>query len=234
MSKIVKEFSRYANLYNQYNIIQNRVANELIEEVYISLNSNIIDIGCGSGAIYKNIVKKDLKFNNFIAIDYSDEMLKIHPKDKKVKKVVSDFNSLGFLDFLDTKNNTIISSSALQWSNNLNLTLNEISKKTDNIYFTIFTSNTFKTLHKIANIKSPIHKKEELLKAIPKFFNATLEVKSYKLYFKTPKEMLSYIKNSGVRGGDKKMSIEATKRVLKEYPLDYLEFEVLFVYGNKN
>jgi len=41
--------------------------------------------------------------------------------------------------------------------------------------------------------------------------------------------MLRYIKQSGVSGGKKQLSYKEIKRVIKDYPLDYLEFEVLFV-----
>jgi len=41
--------------------------------------------------------------------------------------------------------------------------------------------------------------------------------------------MLRYIKESGTSGGEKQLSYKQTKRLLDQYPLDYLEFEVLFV-----
>lgn len=41
--------------------------------------------------------------------------------------------------------------------------------------------------------------------------------------------MFDYIKKSGVSGGEKRLTISQTKKLIKEYHLDYLEFEVLFV-----
>jgi malonyl-CoA O-methyltransferase len=41
--------------------------------------------------------------------------------------------------------------------------------------------------------------------------------------------MLNYIKKSGVSGGEKKLTYKQVKNLIKNYPLDYLEFEVLFV-----
>ena len=41
--------------------------------------------------------------------------------------------------------------------------------------------------------------------------------------------MFRYIKKSGVSSGEKKLSYAETKQLMETYPLDHLEFEVLFV-----
>ena len=123
----------------------------------------------------------------------------------------------------------ILSSSALQWSKDLDFTLSEIAKKSSHAYFAIFTSNTFKTLHKTAQIASPIYSESILKDTIEKYYHATFELKEYRLYFDTVREMFNYIKRSGVSGGEKKLTYNQTKQLMKTYPLDYLEFEVLFV-----
>jgi malonyl-CoA O-methyltransferase len=41
--------------------------------------------------------------------------------------------------------------------------------------------------------------------------------------------MFNYIKKSGVSGGEKQLTYKQTKQLMKNYPLNYLEFEVLFV-----
>jgi malonyl-CoA O-methyltransferase len=41
--------------------------------------------------------------------------------------------------------------------------------------------------------------------------------------------MFRYIKKSGVSGGEKQLSYKETRHLMETYPLDYLEFEVLFV-----
>jgi malonyl-CoA O-methyltransferase len=43
--------------------------------------------------------------------------------------------------------------------------------------------------------------------------------------------MLRYIKQSGVSGGKRQLSYKDIKNLLDNYPLDYLEFEVLFIWG---
>jgi malonyl-CoA O-methyltransferase len=230
---IIREFSRFANLYEKHNIIQSQVAKKLVSTIENRYYHSIIDIGCGSGAIYKNIIKRDIRFDKFIGADLSKEMLKLHPDSNKIEKISFDFNSSESFRTLKNNYNLVISSSALQWSSNLDFTLKEISKLSKNFYFAIFTSNTFKTLHSIANIKSPIHKKEYIQKIIDKYYISNYETINYKLKFNSVYEMLKYIKQSGVSGGKKQLSYKEIKNIIDNYPLDYLEFEVLFIKAKK-
>jgi len=230
VSKAVKEFSRFANQYGNYNIIQVEVAKTLVEQVSSSTYSTIIDIGSGSGEVYKNVVKNDIVFEQFIALDFSQEMLNIHPSCKKVKKVCADFNLAKTFDmFTVDQNGIVFSSSALQWSRDLDLTLSRLSKKASKAYFAIFTASTFKTLHQVAGIKSPIYSETDLKEMISRYYHSTFETRKYSLHFDSVRDMFRYIKKSGVSGGEKKLSYKQMKHLMKVYPLDYLEFEVLFV-----
>jgi malonyl-CoA O-methyltransferase len=230
VSKAVKEFSRFANQYDTYNIIQVEVAKTLIAQLPLKAYSTIVDLGCGSGEVYKNIEKKNISFKQFIALDSSQEMLNIHPSGTKIKKICADFNVSDTFDIFTVGENSIVfSSSALQWSRDLDLTLSRLSKKASKAYFAIFTSSTFKTLHQVAEIKSPIYSEMYLKEMIQKYYQATFETRKYSLHFDSVRDMFKYIKKSGVSGGEKKLSYKQTKHLMKVYPLNYLEFEVLFV-----
>ncbi len=224
-----EEFSRFADLYDRYNIIQSKVAKKLTSQIDIKDYNRVLDIGCGSGLVYKNVVNK-IRFREFIALDFSKKMLDIHPTSKDIKKICFDFNKIE--DFSILKDNSydfIISSSALQWSRDLDMTLKEISKLSNLFYFSIFTSGTFKTLHKIGGIKSPIYSKGQIENSINKYYNTSFELIHYKLEFSSVYEMLRYIKRSGVSGGKRKLTYIETKNIIRNYPLNYLEFEVLFI-----
>ena len=231
MSKVINEFSRFANQYNQYNMIQAEVAKILVSRLPQNSYYNILDFGSGSGEVYKNIDSLGIEFNTFTAFDSSVNMLKIHPTSSKIKKVCGDFNAQNFTKTLPTENySLILSASALQWSTNLNFTLSALSKLSNELRATIFTSNTFKTLHQTANINSPIYSVNDLKDAILNFYsNVEFELQTYKLYFNSVRDMFIYIKKSGVSSGEKKLSFKEVKYLMNNYPLDYLEFEVLFV-----
>ena len=230
VSNVIQEFSRFAHEYDSYNVIQAEVAKALVEQLPPSHYTTLIDIGCGSGEVYKNLEKHNLSFDQLLALDSSPEMLEIHPSSKKIKKICADFNQVQtFENFSFTPENFLLSSSALQWSKDLDFTLSEISKKSSSAYFAIFTSNTFKTLHETAQVTSPIYSEIVLRETIQKYYRAAFELKKYKLHFENVREMFNYIKKSGVSGGEKQLTYKQTKQLMKSYPLDYLEFEVLFV-----
>lgn len=230
MSNVIQEFSRFAHEYDAYNVIQAEVAKLLVEQLSSSHYATIIDIGCGSGEVYKNLEKNKVAFDHLMVLDSSKEMLAIHPSLEKIEKRCADFNKLQtFEDLSLPLKSLVLSSSALQWSKDLDFTLSEISKRSPHAYFAIFTSNTFKTLHETAKITSPIYSTAVLRETIEKYYHAEFELKEYRLYFETVREMFNYIKKSGVSGGEKQLTYKQTKQLMKRYPLDYLEFEVLFV-----
>jgi len=231
MSKVIKEFSRFAHQYDQYNEIQAAVAKTLVSKLPKVSFPDILDLGCGSGAVAKNLEESQYDYDTLTVFDSSQTMLDIHPHSEKITKVCGDFNKVNFIESLPwLKYDLLLSASALQWSTDLDRTFALLSQLSETAYFAIFTSGTFKTLHSIAGVKSPIYKSEVLKEKIEKYYKeAHFELHSYTLSFDSVREMFRYIKKSGVSAGEKKLGFKETKRLMENYPLGYLEFEVLFV-----
>ncbi|CAA6821561.1 MAG: Biotin synthesis protein BioC [uncultured Sulfurovum sp.] len=228
--KVVRAFSRYAHEYNKYNVVQKDVAKRLCIFLDKKYYGKILDIGAGDGAVYENLLRQNIKFSSFTALDFSKEMLAIHKSDDLVKKVCLNFNEDNLSNsFNKNEFDLVISSSALQWSNDLTCLLKQISLFSDKLVFSFFTANTFRTLHNTMNITSPVLSKETILASLNEVFEYELEVLEYKLDFDSVHEMLRYIKKSGVSGGVKQLSYKDIKFLMLNYPLDYLEFEVVFV-----
>jgi len=228
--KVVKEFSRYAHEYNKYNVIQKAVAQKLCALLERKSYGKVLDLGAGDGAVYKTLLSENIKVKDFLALDFSKEMLEIHPSNNNITKLCMDFNENNLsTHFKFNEFDLIISSSALQWSANLSLVLKEISPLANEFLFSFFTANTFKTLHSLLGVNSPILQKEDILNSLDKFFVYELEVVEYRMDFKSVHEMLRYIKHSGVSGGGKQLGYKQIKDLISIYPLDYLEFEVMFV-----
>lgn len=226
-----REFDRFASSYSKYNTIQRAVAKELVSLVKEESVSRVVDLGSGDGAIYQELTSAGVNFEHLFALDSSPKMLLLHPKAENITKIQIDFNSKELGKILEEINpDTLISSSALQWADSIDNVFEIISQSSQNIYLAIFTSNTFATLHKEAKIDSPIHSKESLLKSVMRYFIVDrVYTKEYKLHFANKKEIFEYIKKSGVSGGKRKLTFKETKRLIQNYPVDYLEFEVLFV-----
>jgi malonyl-CoA O-methyltransferase len=227
--KISQEFSKYADSYSSYNIIQNKVIEELFSKLpkNIKKMQNILDIGCGNGSICKKI---DWKYKHFTGVDFAPGMLELHPKSKRIECIYGDFNDNTLFENLLTYNyDFVFSASALQWADDLDCVFANIKALDVPIALAIFTSGTFKTLNKTANLE-PILKSAEYIDELQKkYFNLNSEVVKYRLEFENTREMFKYIKKSGVSGSRKVLNYKQTKELINNYPLNYLEFEVVYI-----
>jgi len=224
--RVSSEFSKYASKYDSYNSIQNIVVKKLLSLIK-SEPKNILDLGCGSGAISKNIT---WKYEHLMGVDFASGMLDVHPKSEKIECLYGNFNNIELFDtLLDYKFDCVISSSSLQWANDLDVVFRNLKGLNVPIYLAIFTSNTFKTLNKTASLTSLLDSPEKIDNLQKKYFNVNFEVIKYKLEFNSTREMFKYIKKSGVSGSRRILSYKQTKQLMENYPLNYLEFEVAFI-----
>lgn len=224
--KVSSEFSKYANHYNTYNVIQEKVADKLLSMVHAK-PQYILDLGCGSGALAKRIT---WKYKKLIGVDFAPGMLEIHPKSKHIECIYGNFNDAALFETLHTYTfDYILSASALQWSQNIEETFRQIQKLNAPVALAVFTADTFKTLYKTASLDPLLPSKEELSRIQKQYFNADFEVVQYKLEFENVREMFRYIKRSGVSGSRNVLSFKEMKKLMQEYPANYLEFEVVFI-----
>ncbi|MBU0924757.1 methyltransferase [bacterium] len=223
---VKNQFSKYANQYKNHNIIQQIVAKSLIRELK-SQPKRVLELGCGSGQVYNHI---SWKLDFYKAIDFSASMCELHPKGKNIEVKCFDFDTQEFLDEIkDNHYDLVLSSSALQWSKDLSKIIKHLSLITKEINAVLFTSNTFKTIQDITNTKSPILDEVLIKEAFSKYFECEFETIMYKLEFDNKKDLFDYIKKSGVSGANPSLEFKNAKKLYKEYNLNYLEFEVIFV-----
>lgn len=223
---VKNQFSKYANEYNSFNIIQQIAAKALVRDIKNN-PKKILEIGCGSGQVYKYISWNIEKYD---AIDFSSSMCELHPKGENIELNVFDFDSDDFFKFLEGKRfDIILSSSAMQWSKDLSKLVSKLSNVTNEINAVLFTSNTFKSIQKITERPSPILSLNEIKDAFSKYFVCDFEVHNYNLEFENKKDLFDYIKKSGVSGNSAELDFKIAKKLYKEYDLNYLEFEVIFI-----
>ncbi len=220
------EFSRRAKSYTTHNIIQKKVVQKLVSSIN-SQPKKILDLGCGSGAVYDLI---NWEITHFTGIDKADQMCALHPINDKITLLHEDFENATLLQSLGHFD-MVISSSAMQWASDLEKLLENIAKITDEVAFAIFCDGTFKTIYEMTHMQSFLPKSDHLTKILQKYFACTCEIKTYRLDFPDNISKFRYIKQSGVSGGKRKLNVEQTRKLIREYPHDYLEFEVLFCLG---
>ena len=223
------EFSKYADGYERYNIVQEQVADELFSLVK-GKPKKILDLGCGRGALAKRI---DWEVEFFLGVDFAKNMLKLHPKGEGVECIYGDFDNPELYEHLFLYDfDYILSASALQWSQDIDKLFAKIaSLHFNNFVFAVFSANTFKTLLQTANLSSPLPTSEAIISSAKKHLHADCYIKNYKLEFQDTLEMFRYIKKSGVSGNRGVLTYKQTKELMRNYPLKYLEFEVVFLHS---
>ncbi len=222
-----KEFSRYAHSYDKHASIQHEVAKTLLSKLS-SKPKKVLDLGCGSGAVYRQL---GWEVEHFCGVDSSLQMCELHPKAHNIAILNNDFDSAEMWEKLASRYELIISSSALQWSADIESIFKQVSLRCDEIAFAIFTDNTFHALYEQSGLKRFLPNALELEKLAQNYFNCKSEIKTFRLFFDDNLSLFRYIKQSGVSGGEKKLGIAQTKALIKNYPYNYLEFELLFLWG---
>jgi len=223
---VQEEFSKHANEYKNYNIIQQIIAKALVRDI-TNKPKRILELGCGSGQIFNYI---NWNVDYYKAIDFSSKMCELHPKADFIDIQCMSFDSKEFEESISEEFfDLVISASALQWSNNLPKLLKTLKKSTNEINAVLFTSNTFKSIQNITKQKSPILDIDTIKDSFLQEYDCEFEIYNYDLKFDNKKDMFDYIKHSGVSGSSNSLSFKDAKRLYTEYNLDYLEFEVIFV-----
>lgn len=224
--KIKTQFSRNSLTYNVFNIIQQQVIKKLLQEMPDKPQS-ILDLGCGTGGVYKAI---NWQLDHFVGVDFSEQMLCQHPRAANLECRLGDFNDDNLFDQLSQETfGRIVSASSLQWANDLETTFKNMQELNTPVSLAIFTADTFKTLFTTANIPPLLRTVDEVSVLAKKYFSASYETVNYTLAFASTQEMLRYIKKSGVSSSRNMLGYKSTKQLIHNYPLQYLEFEVLYI-----
>lgn len=224
--RVHEEFSRYAAQYAAHNVIQVKVAQKLVAETK-DTPKRILDLGCGNGTLFSHI---DWEMDTFTGIDFSQSMLSHHPHTSNVTLMLGDFNDPTLFESLSRMTfDRIYSASALQWAQDLDTVFKSIHALNSSVSLAIFTSGTFKTLYETAGLSPILKTSHEVVESANRYFDAQVQIVRYVLEFESVREMFRYIKRSGVSAGRRVLDFTQTKRLMQSYPLNYLEFEVVFI-----
>lgn len=144
---IIRNFSRYAYLYDRYADIQKKISSELIEEIGEGEFKNILELGCGTGN-YTRLLKERFSKANLMAVDISENMVRV--ACDKLRGANIDFKIADAEDMHPHGEfDLITSSSCFQWFSDLEAVLTQYRSMLRNngiILFSIFGPFTFKEL----------------------------------------------------------------------------------------
>ena len=228
IAKHIKEFSKNAHSYDAYTSLQQEIAHYLVSHIH-SKPKTILDLGCGSGAVFKQI---SWDIVSFTGVDSAQSMCELHPHKEDVKILCEDFESPTLFSQLQASYDLVISSSALQWASDIETLIAQFSRRSKEGAFAIFTDKTFETIYAMSGLATFLPNAKTLENLFETYFSGHSVVKTFRLFFDDHLSKFRYIKKSGVSGGEKRLSVAQTKALIQYYPHEYLEFEVLFFWGD--
>lgn len=230
---IVRNFSRYANLYDRYADVQRRAGVELLSQINGKCTFNkILEIGCGTGN-YTLLLREKFKNAKIKALDICSEMVGIARqklKDMGAEFIVADAEDANLGESFDF----ITSNACFQWFEDLEKSLmkyNGLLKENGAILFSIFGPSTFSELNvslrcvskNVSVEANNFITKEKIEKILNKNFKG-IKIKEsiYQESFLRLKDLLCKIKYSGIRGSGTNGRIQFTNRILKDLEELYL------------
>ncbi|MDO8663091.1 MAG: methyltransferase domain-containing protein [Candidatus Omnitrophota bacterium] len=149
---LVRNFSRYAHLYDSHAQVQNYTASLLLQEIKDFEVNKILEIGCGTGN-FTLLLKNRFEHAQIKAIDISAEMVKIAKEKllgRKIEFVVTDARYLE----LSESFNLITSNACLHWFSNPQEVLSgykKLLRRRGAVSFSLFGPRTFWELKESLN-----------------------------------------------------------------------------------
>ena len=216
---IQKRFGRKLSIYNDHARIQKQMAEKLVS--YINgQKTSILEIGCGTGLLTK-LVSDKLQFEKYIALDIVSECENfIKDINSKIEFINSDIEN-----YIQTcgKYDLIISNASFQWIENIPEFIQKLlSKLNENgtLLFTTFGPENFREIYFVLGKTLPYYSKKELEECLS-LHNPLIEEEVRIMAFKTPKDVLKHIQNTGVNA----ISSEVwTKKDLNYFENEYNSF----------
>ena len=225
------EFDRFAKYYLTHNQLQQEIAKNLLR-FHSDFSATILDLGCGGGAIFKELEASFDPYHFIVGVDNAPNMCTLHPVHDKATILCESFDDKELFEKLHkayNKFDLIISSSSLQWSKNLEKLVENMTLVGDNILIAIFTDKTFASLFQALGIKSKLSSSTEILDTFRYSYDIeNTEISTYEKHFDTTHELLTFIKKMGISGGKKTAPLKEILKIRKNDTITTLEFEVLF------
>lgn len=220
---IKQRFGRKLGLYNDNAGIQKQMAENLIqllpdgEKTFLS----VLEIGCGTGLLTE-LVYKNISFADYTAID-------IVPGCKNfIEKIGSEieFIPADIEEYIktNTKNfDLVISNASFQWLENLQDFIQKIISRLNPggmLLFSTFGTENYREVFYTIGKTLPYFSKKELEEQL-KSYNPVINEEIRIMTFKSPKDVLKHIRNTGVNA----MSAETwTKKNLIDFENRYNAF----------
>lgn len=215
------EFGKNFSTYDENAIIQKKVAENLTNFISKKFNNQkfdkVIELGCGTGIFTREFLKK-FEINE---IDLNDCFnTKDYFKGIDYKRFICDDMNKA----VDQNYDIVISSSSFQWIEDLEKLIENISKKSEKLAFSIYIDGNLREISEHFGVGLKYKKIEDILLILKKYFkNIEYYSEEKTLNFSSPIEALRHLKKTGVTIKNKTSicDIKAYKNTLLTYNMAY-------------
>ena len=209
-------FAKNLDSYDKNAKIQKRMAERLLSFVGNRSPKKILEIGCGTGFLTKQICN-NLSYEIFEAIDI------VEACKSYLYKISEDiiFTPADIEVFLKDSNETydlIISNASLQWVEDFENVVNALKERLNTggeLVFSTFGNENFREIYHVIGTTLNYFSCSELMKMFP---NSVIEPEIHIMAFENPKEVLRHLQQTGVNAVE---SIHWTKRDLTKFENGY-------------
>ena len=194
---IKKRFAKSLKTYEDNAIVQKEMAKKLSSIIDGKEYSTILELGCGTGLLTKEIINK-VKFETYCAIDIVGECKNFIDKlSPKINFIETDIEK-----FIPSSNpDLVVSNASLQWIEDLPNYVKKIRNclsENGEFIFTLFGRENYKEFSPFTKTPLKNYGKEELKNICSDYKVFEAEENITVLEFNSPKEVLYHIKNTGV------------------------------------
>ncbi len=225
-----QRFYTASKTYNQHAIVQQQMATKLVSvalEELPFLQGNILELGCGTGLLTCEILKK-FNVENYIANDLVNEVEPI------IKKIISQLSTATYQFYkgdatklkILQKQDTIWSGACIQWIQDLDSFFYHISSiLKQNGYFALssFDINNFLEIKSLTGMGIDYLPFEDVILKASKHFKIINSQSWFsKLWFDSPIDILKHMRYTGVNGIS---SVKWGKKDLENFTIGYNKYK---------
>ncbi|MCR5266316.1 MAG: malonyl-ACP O-methyltransferase BioC [Cyanobacteria bacterium RUI128] len=214
---IKKRFAKSLPTYKESAVVQEIMAENLVNMLPENDYDNILELGSGCGLLTKKIAD-NIRFKKYYAVDMVREC------EKYIRKISTDidFIQADIEDFIPSETvDLILSNASLQWLDDLENFIQKMKNhlnKNGIFGFTVFGKDNYKELKTILKSNLKYYSIDEVEKICSGYEVLNISEDKNILDFETPKDVLYHIRNTGVNALSQ---THWTKRDLKQFIEDY-------------
>lgn len=193
---IHNRFAKNLKNYNDNAKIQKRMAERLVSFVKNKNPKKVLELGCGTGFLTKNLSKM-LSFEDYKALDIVEDcqeyIMEINPN---INFIANDIEE--FITTSKEKFDLIISNASLQWLDDFEPTVKKLLKMLNpngEFIFSTFGQENFREIYHAIGTTLKYYSVTELQQMFPE---SSIETEIHILAFESPKEVLKHLQLTGV------------------------------------